>query len=166
MNQPNAAVLKSEEGMFELSLLNAEASETKFDDLVVDAIGRGIPAELITRLKEIWDAARVIAGEVVAVGRIIVGRIIEFVKQNPKLTLGLALGAAVAALMGGIPLIGPLLQPLSAWVATLYGGGVGAAMQQGDFSGSPFTAATELASKFFELLVAIFRSVTSYWAVA
>ena len=101
MNQPNAAVLKSEEGMFELSLLNAEASETKFDDLVVDAIGRGIPAELITRLKEIWDAARVIAGEVVAVGRIIVGRIIEFVKQNPKLTLGLALGAAVAALMGG-----------------------------------------------------------------
>lgn len=166
MNQSNAVALKPEEGMFELSLLNAEASETKFDDFVVDAIERGIPPELITRLKDIWGAAQTIAGEVVAVGRIILGRIMDFVKQNPKLTLGLALGAAVAALVGGIPLIGPLLQPLSAWVATLYGGGVGAAMQQGDFSGSPFTAATELASKFFELLVTIFRSVANYWAAA
>ena len=158
--------MKREEGMFELSLRNAEASAKTFDDLVVDAIERGIPIEVITRLKEIWDAAQVIAGEVVAVGRIIVGQIIEFVKQNPKLTLGLALGAAVAALVGGIPLIGPMLQPLTTWVAAIYSGGVGAAMQQGDFSGSPFVAAIELASKFFELLMAIFRSVESYWAAA
>ncbi len=164
MNQPNAAALKPEDAMFELSLLNAEVSETTFDDVVVDAMARGLPPELITRLKEIWDAAKTIAGEVVAVGRIIVARIIEFVKQNPKLTIGLALGAAVAALVGGIPLIGTLLQPLSSWVAMLYGGGVGAAMQQGDYSGSPFTAATELASKFFELLVTIFKAVAGYWA--
>jgi len=166
MSQEQVVAMKPEEAMFELSLRNAEASAKTFDDLVVDAIDRGIPAELMTRLKEIWDAVQVIAGEVVAVGRIIVGQIIAFVKQNPKLTLGLALGAAVAALVGGIPLIGPLLQPLSTWVATLYGGGVGAAMQQGDFSASPFVAATELASKFFELLMAIFRSVASYWAAA
>ena len=75
--------------MFELSLLNAEVSETTFDDVVVDAMARGLPPEVITRLKEIWDAAQTIAGEVVAVGRIIVARIIEFVKQNPKLTIGL-----------------------------------------------------------------------------
>jgi hypothetical protein len=55
--------------------------------------------------------------------------------------LGLAVGAALAVLIGGIPLLGPLLQPLSAWVATLYGAGVGAAMQKGDYSGSPITAA-------------------------
>lgn len=149
--------------MFELSLLNAEASEAKFDDVVVDAIDRGIPPELITRLRDLWDKAQVIAGEVVAIGRIIVSHIIDFLKRNPKLSLGLAVGAALAVLIGGIPFIGPLLQPLSTWVATLYGAGVGAAMQQGDYSGSPFTAAIELASKFFDLLTVIFRSVASYW---
>jgi hypothetical protein len=166
MSPRSGTALTSEDGMFELSLLNAEASETKFDDVVIDAIERGIPPELITRLRELWDTAKVIAGEVVAIGRIIVNHIFDFLKRNPKLSLGLALGAALSVLVGGIPLIGQLLQPLATWVATLYGAGVGAAMQQGDYSGSPFTAAVELASKFFELLVVIFKSVVGYWTAA
>src|SRR5687767_9042168 len=119
MSSKSATALKPDEGMFELSLLNAEASEAKFDDVVVDAISRGIPPELLTRLKDLWDSAQVVAGEVVAVGRIIVSQIVEFIKCNPKLTWGLAVGAALSVLVGGIPWIGPLLQPLSTWVATL-----------------------------------------------
>jgi hypothetical protein len=163
MSPQTATVLKPEEGMFELSLLNAESSETKFDDVVLDAIERGIPPELVTRLRELWDTAKVIAGEVVAIGRIIVSHILDFLKRNPKLTWGLAVGAALTVLIGGVPLIGPLLQPLFVWVAPLYAAGVGAAMQKGDYSSSPVTAAIELANKFFELLAAIFRSVMSYW---
>lgn len=158
--------MSAEQGMFELTLLNAEASEAKFDDLVIGAVDRGIPAELVTRLKELWDATKVIAGDVISIGRIVVGQIIEFLKNNPKLSLGLALGASIATLVGGIPLLGPFLQPLASWVGTVYGAGVGAAMQQGDYSGSPYTAAIELASKFFELLVAVFRSVAAYLSAA
>jgi len=46
--------------------------------------------------------------------------------------------------------------------ATLYGAGVGAAMEHGDYSGSPFTAAIELANKFFELMKKIFYGVSEY----
>ena len=164
MTGTTAQVLTAEGGMLELTLLNAEASEARFDDLVVDAVSRGIPVELVTRLRELWDTVQLVAGEAIAIGRIVVSQIIDFLKRNPKLSLGLALGAAIAVLVGGIPIIGSLLQPLSSWVATLYGAGVGAAMEQGDFSGSPYTAAIELANKFFELLVLVFRSVTSHLA--
>jgi hypothetical protein len=146
--------------------MNAEASEAKFDDLVIDALDRGIPAELVTRLQDIWDTAKIIAGEVIAIGRIVVNQIFDFLKRNPKLSIGLAVGASVAVLVGGIPIFGSLLQPLSSWVATTYGAGVGAAMEQGDYSGSPFTAAIELASKFYELLILVFRSVVAYLSAA
>lgn len=164
MNSNGVQALKPEQGMFELTLLNAEISTTSFDDTVVDALDRGIPPELVTRLKELWEQTKLIAGEIVAIGKIIVRQIIDFLKANPKLTIGLALGAAVGALVGGVPLIGPLLQPLSTMIATLYGAGVGAALQNGDSSGSPFTAAIELAKKFFELLMNILNAVAGYFA--
>lgn len=149
-----------EQGMFELTLINAEATTSNFDDVVVESLSRGIPAEIVTRLKEIWEKTKLVAGEVVAIGKIIVVQIIDFLKANPKLTIGIALGAAVSVLIAGIPLIGALLQPLSTWIATLYGAGVGAAIAKGDYSGSPLAAAIELAAKFFELLKNILNAVS------
>jgi sorbitol-specific phosphotransferase system component IIBC len=74
----------------------------------------------------------------------------------------MALGAAVAAMVGGIPLIGPLLQPLAVLIGALYGAGIGAAIENGDHSGSPLSAAIALADKFFELLKNILNSVAAY----
>ena len=156
--------LKPNQGMFELSLMNAEASSAQFDDVVVEALNRGIPPELVTRLKELWEKTKVVAGEIVAIGKIIVRQIIEFLRQNPKLTIGMALGVAVAVLIGGIPFIGPLLQPLATLIAAVYGAGVGAAMENGDNSGSPLSAAIALAEKFFELLKNILNSIAEYFS--
>jgi hypothetical protein len=164
VNPTSVQALKPEQGMFELTLLNAEMSSTSFDDAVVDALDRGIPPEVVTRLKELWEKTKLIAGEIVAIGKIIVRQIIDFLRANPKLTIGLALGAAVGALVGGLPFIGSLLQPLSTLIATLYGAGIGAAMQNGDSSGSPYSAAIELAQKFFELLMNILNAVAGYFA--
>jgi hypothetical protein len=164
MHAANSTVLKQEQGMFELSLMNAEASSTQFDDVIIDALNRGIPPELVMRLKQLWEKTKEVAGEVVAVGKIIVRQIIEFMKKNPKLAIGLALGAAVAILIGSIPFIGPFLQPLATWITTVYGAGVGAAMQKGDISGSPLSAAMALAETFFALLVSIMNSVAGYFA--
>ncbi|MCE2660396.1 MAG: hypothetical protein LW854_19480 [Rubrivivax sp.] len=149
-------------GLFELTMRNAQTSLMSFDDVVIDAVSRGVPPEVITRLKGIWEQTKVIAGEVVAIGRIIVREIVNFLRQHPRIALGIALGAAVTALIGGIPFVGPLLQPFSLWLGTFYAAGVGAAMEMGDYSGSPFTAAIELAKHFFELITRIFRSVVAY----
>lgn len=152
-----------EQGLFDLTLLNAENSTSNFDDVVVEGIQRGIPPELLTRLREIWEKTKLIAGELISIGKIIVQQIFTFLKENPKLTLGLALGAVVATFIAGIPVFGPILEPISTIIATLYGAGVGAAMQKGDYSGSPFAAAIELAHKFCELIKKIFNAVVGYW---
>lgn len=163
MNTKNIVQFSSEQALFELTLLNAESSKSEFDDVVISGLKRGIPPEILTRLKELWQHTKVVAGEVVAIGKIIVQKIIDFLLANEKLAIGLAIGAAVSVLIAGIPFLGPLLAPISTLVATLYGAGVGAAMQQGDYSGSPFTAAIELATKFFELMRTIFEAVAPYW---
>ena len=157
------AELPSEVALFELSMLNAERIQSEFDDVVVEGVKRGIPIEIITRLKDIWEATQNIAGEIIAIGKIIVMAIIDFFKANPSLTAGMALGAAVSSLVLMIPVIGPLLLPLTTLVASVYGGGVGAAMQEGDYSASPITAAIALANKFFEMLIKILRSISEYW---
>lgn len=155
--------LSPEQGLYELTLLNAESASARFDDVVVEGIRRGIPPELLTRLQGLWETTKTIAGEIVAVGKIIVEQIFQFLKENPKLTLGIALGAAVSALIASVPFFGPLLAPLSTTVATLYGAGAGASMEVGDSSVSPFNAATALANKAFELIKRIFNAIVQYW---
>lgn len=164
MNASTFGQFTPEQAVFEMTLLNAESTKADFDEVVILGLKRDIPPELLTRLKGIWEQTKVIAGEVVAIGKIIVRRIIEFLLANPKLTIGIAIGAAISALITGIPFIGPILAPISLVLSTLYGAGVGAAMQKGDYSGSLYTAAIELAHKFFELIGVIFNAVAQYWA--
>lgn len=90
-------------------------------------------------------------------------RLSIFFRANPNLTAGLLLGAAVSSLVLMVPFLGPLLLPLTALVASIYGAGVGAAMQEGDYSGSPITAAIALANKFFEMLIMILKAIPQYW---
>lgn len=154
--------LTEEQAMLELSMLNAERANIEFDEIVVEGLKRGIPAEILTRLQQIWDATQEIAGEVVAIGKIIVIEIMNFLKANLTIAAGIAIGAAVSSLLLMIPFIGPLLLPLTTLLATLYGG-VGAAMQKGDYSASPLTAAIALADKFFEVFILIMKAVSKYW---
>jgi hypothetical protein len=156
-DQPRQALL-------EITLMNAESSDANFDDVVIESLKRDIPAEIVTRLAELWSQTKVVAGEVIAVGKIIVRKIVDFLLANPKLTIGIAVGAALTVLVSGIPFIGPLIAPMTATLSTLYGAGVGAAMQKGDYSLSPYSAAIELAHKFFELFTAIFNGISEYWS--
>ena len=157
------AELLPEQALFELSMLNAEQLQTEFEDVVMEGVKRGIPPEILTRLKDLWEVTQDIAGEIIAIGKIIVMAIIDFLKANPTLLVGMALGAAVASLVLTIPFLGPLLFPLTTLLSTLYGAGVGAAMQGGDYSASPITAAIALANKFFELLRLILKGISQYW---
>ena len=164
MSEAIVEPLSPEQGLFELTLMNSETSDYSFDTMVVEAIHRGLPPEVITRLKELWEKTKVVAGEVIAVGKIIVQQILEFIKSNPKLSIGMAVGAAVAVLISGIPILGPLLAPIAAVVSMVYFAGVGALIDKGDYSGSLSAAVIELATKFFELLKSIFNAVMQYWS--
>ena len=105
--------LSPQEGMLELSMINAEVKERDFTETIVELLNRNIPTEIVTRLKELWEATKTLAGEVIRIGKIIVHKIIDFVRANPNLTVGLALGAAVSSLVGMVPFIGASIQPLA-----------------------------------------------------
>lgn len=159
------STLSPEKGLFELTLLNAEKKDANFEDIVLEGMRHGIPPEILTRLKSLWETTKNIAGEIVAIGKIIVLAIIDFLKENIKMTVGMALGAAVSSLILAIPFIGPLLAPLAMTLSTLYGAGVGAALEKDSANpASPITAAIALADRFFELLKQILLAVSSYWS--
>lgn len=163
MSFTNAYPIHPKSALIELTLLNAEHIDENFDDLLIDSLKRNIPPEIATRLLELWTQTKIVAGEVVAIGKIIVRKIIDFLLNNPKMTIGIAIGAALSVLVAGIPYIGPLIAPLAAALSITYGAGVGSMMENGIVSASPYTAAIEVASKFFELLIHIFNGVTEYW---
>jgi hypothetical protein len=163
MNSPAASTLTSDQALLELTLMNAEDAQLEFDDVFVAGVKSGLPPELLTRLQELWEQTKVVAGEVIAIGKVIVARIMAFLKAHPNLTVGAALGAAVGFLVGAIPFIGPLLQPLAMVLGSLYFGGAGAVLDSGGRSHSPLDAAIGLARAFFELFVAIMNGVADYW---
>jgi hypothetical protein len=163
MGTHQSGAITAEQAMFELTLRNAEQSRQTFDDVVVEGLLGGLPVELLTRLEALWAETRVIAGEIVAIGRIVISEIIAFFKSNPRLTVGIALGAAVGLLIGAIPFIGPLLAPIAMVLGPIYGAGIGATAQRGSASASPLAGAMALARNFFELFVAILNAVSKYW---
>ncbi len=146
------AELNSEQAMLEFTLLNAETTGQSFDDVVLEGLQRGLPPELLTRMKSLWEMTKQIGGEVIEVGKIIVMKIIEFLKANPKLAASLAIGAAVYLLAHAIPVIGPLL----AAVAAIYAFGTLSSLDD----------VINLAKEFFALLVEIFNTVANRWTVA
>lgn len=154
--------LTKEQGVFELTLLNAEVSRQQLDDVIVLGLNKGIAPEIMTRLEGLWSVTKTIAGEIVAVGKIVVLKIFEFFKANPNLTIGIALGAAVGALVAGIPVLGAILAPLSTAISIVYGAAVGSVLDAGAVPSDPFVSIAQLAKKFFELIQEIFLSVQDY----
>lgn len=150
------ATLNSAQAMLELTLLNAETSGQSFDDVVLEGLQRGLPPELLIRMKSLWEQTKKVGNELIEVGKIIVMKIIEFLKANPKLAASLAISAAVYLLAHAIPFIGPLLAPLLAAVAEIYSFGTLYSLDD----------VINLAKEFFALVVEIFNAVANRWAAA
>ena len=78
--------------------------------------------EYITKL---WDYKKDIAGSMVSIGKIIVMKIIDFIKANPNIAFGTAMGAIAGVMIGSfvgfLPFIGQILTTLSISGAILIG---------------------------------------------
>ena len=114
--------MNSSEALFELSLINAEESNTNFDDFFIWGLEKGIPPEILTRLKKVWDFTKVAIEESISIGKIIVNTIWKFMKAHPQLSVGLALGAAVGLLVAAIPFLNFIssIKILSSYLCFVY----------------------------------------------
>lgn len=157
MNKGNA--------LLELSIMNAETAPMDFTSIVIELANRDVPMEIVTRLEELWTKTKIIAGEVVHIGRIIVEKIITFIRENPKMALGFAIGICLGVLTSMIPFIGPLLAPLATAIGIVWGTYVGRLMDSERTTNSPIAIAIEAAERFLHLLVEVFKELKDYWTI-
>ena len=157
-----------------LSLWQVEVESVKTSDLYVWLNDTGLPHEITIRLYELATYTRKAGNKVFAVGKIILIKIIEFVKAHPHLAvgagIGVAVGAAVNFLVNAIPFVGQLLAPLATALATTLGVVVfGVAGHRVDkrFQGKEVHSGPmgfaediiEIVTAFFKLLADVFNTV-------
>jgi hypothetical protein len=153
-----------------LGLLNAQAAAMNKLDVITRFTNKGLPQELVTRLEWLWEETKVVAGEVIQVGKIILLKIWEWVERNPHMVIGMAIGAAVGSLVSLIPFIGPFLAPIGAALGFAIGGIAGTRLDKkldGQMVGQGGMQLAEdvitMAKEFFKLLAAIFLGLKEYF---
>jgi hypothetical protein len=92
-----------------------------------------------------------------------VEKILTFIRNNPNMSLGLAIGSCLGVLTSMIPFIGPLLAPLVTTAGVIWGIYVGRAMDSETSTGSPMAIAIEAAQRFLNLFIEIFNALRDYW---
>lgn len=160
--------LTESEARLKLSLLNSNILELDRIDTTTQLTNMGLPQEIITRINNLWETTKIIGGQVIHVGKIILAEIMKFIKENPHLAVGVAIGAAVGALTSLIPFFGPFLAPLATAIAMIVGGISGYRLDQvKEQKGGAIGVTQELiviAKKFFELFGNIFNELQHHFS--
>lgn len=157
--------LTESEAKLKLSILNSNVIELDRMDAIAQLTNMGLPQEIITRIEDLWEKTKIVGGQVIHIGKVILAEIMKFVKENPHLAIGVAIGGAVGALISMIPFIGPFLAPLAAAISMLVGGIAGYRIDQGKEAKDGVIGVTQelimMAKKFFELFGNIFNALRS-----
>ncbi|MEG5031734.1 hypothetical protein [Microcoleus sp. AT3-D2] len=147
----------------EMVLWQVDADSMSSSELYVWLNDCGLPHEVTIRLHELATYTKKSGNKVLAVGKIILLKIIEFVKAHPNLATGIAIGVAVGLLVRSVPVIGPVLAPLAAVLGITVGAIAGHRLDQGyrQVDGIVGVAQDiiELAKLFFQLLIDVFNAV-------
>ncbi|MDP3008540.1 MAG: hypothetical protein Q8N30_05655 [Methylococcales bacterium] len=113
--------MNKNQATFEVLLLQAEASNLDKVETMAFLSNHGIPLEVITRMNSLWDEVMTIGGQAINIGKIIIMKLIQFVKENPNMVIGLAIGLAIGMLANSVPYIGQFLAPLVTLVFSTLG---------------------------------------------
>lgn len=109
---------KNAQAKLKLALWNAKAESIKSSDLYVKLLGLGLPEGVVTRLHEVAYFTKKIGGKIYSIGKIILMKIIEFLKQHPFVVAGGSIGAiiglSIATLITSVPFLGQVLAPVAA----------------------------------------------------
>jgi ElaB/YqjD/DUF883 family membrane-anchored ribosome-binding protein len=158
------SVLTPAQANLELAILNAESEAMSSSDFYAWLKDLGLPDEVAIRLKGVAEITAEVGRRVINVGKMILMKIIEFVKAHPNMAVGIAIGAAIGALVNTVPLIGPLLAPIATMLGVAVGALAGhrldkAATGQSQNSGIVAIGqdVIEIATAFFKLLIDLFN---------
>ncbi|MBF2056149.1 MAG: DUF2273 domain-containing protein [Cyanobacterium sp. T60_A2020_053] len=150
-----------------MALWQIEVDSMNDTDLYVWISNAGFSDSIALRLHELIKKVQQIGNKVISVGKIILIKILEFIKAHPHLAIGVALGISVSILVRSIPFFGQFLAPL----AMILGVGIGAIAghrldkkQKGEeVYGVTIIEQTqeviEIFKEFFYLLIEVFRLV-------
>lgn len=118
-------IVSQAQANLKMALWQADAGSMSSSDLYVWLNDSGLPYEVTIRLHELANYTQIAGNKVFDCGKIILIKIIEFVKAHPSLVagvgIGVTLGVAVNYLVSSIPFIGTLLAPLAAVLAATFG---------------------------------------------
>jgi Zn-dependent protease len=157
----------------EFELLGMQAKAAKLEELefVTLFTNLGLPQEVITRLQALFYEVKVIAGQTINIGKIILMKLMEFVKENQNMAIGLAIGIGISvlasALAAAVPLFGSFLAGIAFTITALIAIPLGALrghrldkVLNGEITGdSLIEDMITIAKKFWALLVDIFSAV-------
>ncbi len=164
----NALVLTPAQANFDLVLWNAEAESVSSSDLYLWLRESGLPSEVAIRLQSLVGTVAKVESKVISVGKIILIKLIEFVKAHPNLAIGIAVGAAIGVLVSTIPFLGVYLAPAATAISVTIGAIAGHRLDKLD-KGQAVNMSSdliaigqdviEIAKEFFKLLIGIFNMV-------
>jgi hypothetical protein len=155
-----------------LTLWNAEVESFSSHDFYIWLQEMGLPESVVTRLHEFASKTVQMGKKLVSIGKVLLFRIISFVKENPCLVVGAGIGAVIGAaiysFMSSLPWsIGQHLEPiakiLGLGTASL-GVSVGHSLDRELKSLSQ--SLQEAASNFFNLLANVLRALSDQFVAA
>lgn len=115
------AAINSAQANLQLRLWQAEADSISSSDLYIWLRDSGLPPEVALRLKSLIEMTATVGNKLLDLGKILLIKIIDFIKRNPNLAIGIALGAALSLAISAIPLLGPILAPIALPLGVLIG---------------------------------------------
>lgn len=158
-----SSALSLPQANLKMALWQVDADAMSSSDLYVWLNDTGLPHEISIRLHELATYTKKAGNKVLLIGKILLIKIIEFVKAHPNLAIGVAVGAAVGILANSIPFIGPLLAPLATALGIPIGAIAGHRLDRGKEVSDGIIGIVqdiiEIAKEFFQLLIDVFNTI-------
>lgn len=146
-----------------MALWQVDADSMSSTELYAWLVDSGLPHEVNIRLHELITYTKKVGSKVIAVGKIVLIKILEFVKTHPNLAMGVALGAAVGLLVNSVPVLGSVLAPLATVLGITIGAIAGHRLDKGKEVNEGIIGVAqdiiEIAREFFKLFIAVFNAI-------
>lgn len=157
-------IVSTAQANLKMALWQVDADSMTSSDLYAWLVDSGLPHEVTIRLHELASYTKKSGNKVLAVGKIVLIKILEFVKAHPFLVIGAGIGAvvgaAVASLITAVPILGQLLAPVAmALGITITAIGAVAGHRLDKCFQGVGEDIFEIAQEFFKLLRDVFNTV-------
>jgi len=149
-----------------MTLWNAEVESTSSNDFYLWLQDMDLPEEVVMRLHQLISTTIKVGKKIISIGKVVLMRIIEFVKAHPFLIASVGASGVVASaiysLIVSIPFLGSFLEPLARALGigiVLTGAVIGHTLDK-KFTGIGQNI-VEIASEFFKLLSDVLNAVSN-----